>query len=76
MAGSPSASTRTIAASFGLPNSKSGRTPGPGKVLLDLEEPGQFCAVLEPQGLSVAADKLFIDHVEELVGLGAVRVID
>ncbi|MGO4514925.1 DNA polymerase III subunit alpha [Terriglobus sp. 2YAB30_2] len=51
-------------------------TPGPGKVLLDLEEPGQFCAVLEPQGLSVAADKLFIDHVEELVGQGAVRVID
>jgi DNA polymerase-3 subunit alpha len=50
--------------------------PGDGKLLLDLEEPGEFCAVLEPQGLMVAADRLFIDQVEELVGRGAVRVID
>jgi DNA polymerase III subunit alpha len=50
--------------------------PGNGKVLLDLEEPGEFCAVLEPQGLTVAADRLFIDQVEELVGRGGVRVID
>jgi len=49
--------------------------PGKGKLLLDLEEPGEFCAVLEPQGVSVSADKLFIDRVEELVGRGAVRVI-
>ena len=50
--------------------------PGSGKLLLDLEEPGEFCAVLEPQGMMVAADRLFIDQVEELVGRGAVRVID
>jgi len=50
--------------------------PGNGKLLLDLEEPGEFCAVLEPQGVMVAADRLFIDQVEELVGRGAVRVID
>jgi DNA polymerase-3 subunit alpha len=50
--------------------------PGKGKLLLDLEEPGEFCAVLEPQGFSVAADRLFIDQVEELVGAGGVRVID
>ena len=50
--------------------------PGPGKLLLDLEEPGEFCAVLEPRDVSVAADRLFIDRVEELVGRGAVRVID
>ncbi len=49
--------------------------PGKGKVLLDMEEPGEFCAVLEPQGLHVSADRLFIDRVEELVGLGGVRVI-
>jgi DNA polymerase III subunit alpha len=50
--------------------------PGNGKLLLDLEEPGEFCAVLEPQGVQVAADRLFIDQVEELVGRGAVRIID
>jgi len=50
--------------------------PGKGKVLLDLEEPGEFCAVLEPHNMLVAADRLFIDHIEELVGRGGVRVMD
>jgi DNA polymerase-3 subunit alpha len=50
--------------------------PGKGKLLLDLEEPGEFCAVLEPRGVMVAADRLFIDRVEELVGRGGVRVMD
>jgi DNA polymerase-3 subunit alpha len=50
-------------------------SPGGGKLLLDFEEPGEFCAVLEPRGAMVAADRLFIDRVEELVGRGAVRVI-
>ena len=49
--------------------------PGEGKLLLNLEEPGEFCAVLEPQGFAVAADVLFIEQVEELVGRGAVQVI-
>ncbi|ADW69245.1 DNA polymerase III subunit alpha [Granulicella tundricola] len=50
-------------------------SPGRGKLLLDFEEPGEFCAVLEPMKVMVAADRLFIDRVEELVGRGAVRVI-
>jgi len=50
--------------------------PGKGKLLLDLEEPGEFCAVLEPHNVTVSADRLFIDQVEELVGRGGVRVID
>ena len=50
--------------------------PGKGKLLLDLEEPGEFCAVLEPTGFTVAADVLFIERVEALVGRGGVRVID
>ena len=50
--------------------------PGRGRLLLDLEEPGEFCAVLEPQDCMVSADRLFIDQVEELVGAGGVRVID
>ena len=50
-------------------------SPGVGKLLLDFEEPGEFCAVLEPARVMVAADRLFIDQVEALVGRGAVRVI-
>ncbi len=50
--------------------------PGPGKLLLDLEEPGEFCAVLEPTGFQVYADRLFIDQVEDLVGTGGVKVIN
>jgi DNA polymerase III subunit alpha len=50
--------------------------PGKGRLLLDLEEPGEFCAVLEPHNVTVTADRLFIDRVEELVGRGGVRVID
>ena len=50
--------------------------PGKGRVLLDLEDPGEFCAVLEPHNVGVSADRLFIDRVEELVGRGGVRVID
>ena len=50
-------------------------SPGGGKLLLDFEEPGEFCAVLEPARLHVAADRLFMDRVEELVGRGGIRVI-
>jgi DNA polymerase-3 subunit alpha len=50
--------------------------PGKGRVLLDLEDPGEFCAVLEPHNVTVSADRLFIDRVEALVGRGGVRVID
>jgi DNA polymerase-3 subunit alpha len=50
--------------------------PGKGRLLLDLEEPGEFCAVLEPHNVTVSADRLFIDQIEELVGRGGVRVID
>jgi len=49
--------------------------PGSGKLLLNLEEPGEFSAVLEPKGFNVAADVLFIEQVESLVGKGAVQVI-
>ena len=49
--------------------------PGRGKVLLNLEEPGEFCAVLEPHGFTVSADRQFIESVEGLVGRGAVQVI-
>jgi DNA polymerase-3 subunit alpha len=49
--------------------------PGTGKLLLNLEEPGEFCAVLEPH-MAVAADVQFIEQVESLVGRGAVQIIN
>ncbi|MHB8302807.1 MAG: DNA polymerase III subunit alpha [Acidobacteriaceae bacterium] len=51
-------------------------TPGPGKILLDFEQKEEFLVVLEPEGLSVAADKGFVERVEELIGRGGVRVIE
>ena len=51
-------------------------TPGKGKILLDFEQRDDYLVVLEPEGLGVAADKAFIERVEELVGAGAVRVIE
>jgi DNA polymerase-3 subunit alpha len=50
-------------------------SPGTGKLMLRLEEPDQFAADLEPHGLTVAADVLFIEQVESLVGRGAVQII-
>jgi DNA polymerase-3 subunit alpha len=51
-------------------------TPGSGKILLDFEQRDDYLVVLEPEGLCVAADKAFIERVEELVGVGAVRIIE
>jgi DNA polymerase-3 subunit alpha len=49
--------------------------PGTGKLMLRMEEPGEFAADLEPSGFGVAADMAFIEQVEELVGRGGVEVI-
>jgi DNA polymerase-3 subunit alpha len=51
-------------------------TPGKGKILLDFEQRDDYLVVLEPDGLGVAADKAFIERVEELVGAGTVRIIE
>jgi DNA polymerase-3 subunit alpha len=51
-------------------------TPGSGKILLDFEQRDDYLVVLEPEGLGVAADKAFIERVEELVGAGTVRIIE
>jgi DNA polymerase-3 subunit alpha len=51
-------------------------TPGNGKILLDFEQRDDYLVVLEPEGLGVAADRAFIERVEELVGAGAVRIIE
>jgi DNA polymerase-3 subunit alpha len=49
--------------------------PGPGKLMLHLEKKGEYAVILEPQGMSVAADRGWVERVEELVGKGAVQVL-
>ena len=49
--------------------------PGPGKVMLQLEKKGEYAVILEPEGMSVAADRDWVERVEELVGKGAVQAL-
>jgi len=49
--------------------------PGPGKVLMHLQQKGQYEVVLESPGMSVAADRSWVESVEELLGRGAVQVL-
>ncbi len=49
--------------------------PGPGKVLLQLEKKGEYAVILEPEGMSVAADRGWVERVEELAGKGSVQAV-
>ncbi|MGD0911760.1 MAG: DNA polymerase III subunit alpha [Terracidiphilus sp.] len=49
--------------------------PGPGKVMLQLEKKGEYAVILEPEGLSVAADRGWVERVEQFLGRGAVQPI-
>ncbi|HUA93224.1 MAG TPA: DNA polymerase III subunit alpha [Terracidiphilus sp.] len=49
--------------------------PGPGKVMLQLERKGEYAVILEPEGMSVTADKGWVERVEELVGKGTVQAV-
>jgi len=49
--------------------------PGPGKVMLHLEKKGEWAAILEPEGMSVTADRGWVERVEELVGKGSVQAV-
>jgi DNA polymerase-3 subunit alpha len=50
--------------------------PGPGKLMINLEQRGEFVVMLEPEGFTVGADRIFIERAEELLGRGAVKAID
>jgi DNA polymerase-3 subunit alpha len=50
-------------------------SPGPGKVMLHLEKKGEFAVILEPEGMNVAADRGWVERVEELVGKGTVQAL-
>jgi DNA polymerase-3 subunit alpha len=49
--------------------------PGPGKVMLHLEKKGEYAVILEPEQMSVAADRGWVERIEELVGKGTVQVV-
>jgi DNA polymerase III subunit alpha len=49
--------------------------PGPGRMMLSLEQTGDFAVVLEP-GVTVGADRAFVERAEELLGRGAVQAVD
>src|SRR5262249_29301428 len=51
-------------------------SPGPGKLMLNLERSGEFCVMMEPVGVTVAADRAFMDRAEELLGRGMVQALD
>jgi DNA polymerase-3 subunit alpha len=50
-------------------------SPGPGKVMLHLECKGEYAVILEPETMSVAADRGWIERVEELMGKGSVQPV-
>jgi DNA polymerase-3 subunit alpha len=41
--------------------------------MLHLEKKGEYAVVLEPAGMSVAADKGWLKRAEEIVGKGTVQ---
>jgi DNA polymerase-3 subunit alpha len=49
--------------------------PGPGKVMLYLDKKGEYSVVLEPESMSVAADKGWVERAEELLGKGTVQLM-
>ena len=50
-------------------------SPGPGKVMLHLERKGEYAVILEPEEMNVAADRSWIERVEELTGKGSVQPV-
>jgi DNA polymerase III subunit alpha len=47
--------------------------PGPGKVMIFIEKKGEFQVILEPEHMSVAADRCWVERMEELTGKGTVQ---
>ena len=49
--------------------------PGPGSLMINLESRGEYCVMLEPENLTAAADRGFIERAEQLLGQGAVQAL-
>jgi DNA polymerase-3 subunit alpha len=43
--------------------------------MLHLQKKGEYEVILEPEGMNVAADRGWVDRVEELVGKGTVQAV-
>jgi DNA polymerase-3 subunit alpha len=43
--------------------------------MLQLEKKGEYAVILEPEAMSVTADRGWIEKVEELVGKGTVQAV-
>jgi DNA polymerase III subunit alpha len=50
--------------------------PGPARLMLNVEQRGEYCVVMEPEGMTVAADRAFVDKAELLLGRGTVQALD
>jgi DNA polymerase-3 subunit alpha len=53
-----------------------GASPGPGRLMLNLEQRGEFIVVMEAPGVTVGADRGFIDRAETLLGRDMVKSVD
>jgi len=60
---------------FATLRTKIDAAPGPGKLMMHLQKKGQYEVVLEPAGMAVAADRAWVESMEELLGRGAVQVL-
>ena len=60
---------------FAALKSAADAAPGPGKVMIQLERKGEYAVILEPDKMSVAADKGWVERVEDLVGKGTVQAV-
>ena len=49
--------------------------PGPCKVMIHIEKKGEWAVVLEPEAMSVTADRGWVERIEALVGRGSVQTI-
>ena len=50
--------------------------PGPARIMLYVEQRGEYCAVMEPEGITLGADRAFIDKAELLLGRGMVQALE
>ena len=50
--------------------------PGPGKVMIHLKKAGEFEVILEPDQMSVAADRSWVERVEDIVGRGSIQILN
>jgi DNA polymerase III subunit alpha len=51
--------------------------PGPARLMLYVDQPGEYSVVMEPESaITVAADRAFVDKAELLLGRGMVQALD